>query len=65
MPSAFAVLKHLGVTKLPERHLVPSTLIGQNGCPNCMNFRMTLKRNPNSRFTLANKGDAPWPTTNR
>jgi hypothetical protein len=54
-----------GVTKLPERHLVPSTLIRQNGCPNYMKFRMTLKPNPKSRFIPANKGDAPWPTTNR
>jgi hypothetical protein len=25
-----------------ERHLVPSTLIRQNGCPNYIKFRMTL-----------------------
>jgi hypothetical protein len=37
----------------PERHLVPSTLIRQKGCPNYMNFRMTLKPNPKSRFILA------------
>ena len=27
-----------------ERHLVPSTLIRQNGCPNYIKFRITLNR---------------------
>ena len=57
MPSAFAVLRlitkvsllacsigrspGLGASK-EERHLVPSTLIRQYGCPNYIKFRMTL-----------------------
>ena len=38
--------------------LVPAALICQNGCPNYMNFRMTLKPNPKSRFIQANTEDA-------
>jgi hypothetical protein len=61
----------LGASK-EERHLVPSTLIRQNGCPNYIKFRNALNGIQNrdlsctqERFILAHKRDAPWPTTNR